>query len=338
MVALLLASAAAGAIISLTGSSGRKLVLREAKTLRGEVSRVRRLHFRPTHKFPPVRTPQRRKLNHEPLNEERVPPTPTQADADFIQSSDVPATTSLSSAGAGFAFLRKARVYRRVRPTDGDVSFTNEPSVAAHGNRILETWNWGAALSKDGGSTFTYLDPYTAFPTAHGGFCCDQLAYYVPQQDLWVWMLQYRKDDTGNVLRIAWARGDSDFDVPRMTYTDLSPAELGGYSQPAWFDYNGVSSTTKYLYVSSNVVDAGYEGVVMRIPLQELAAGSVNHSDVKYLKTHLHSPRLVQGATSTMYFAAHVTASSLRVWSWDDDSDSVGHIDVPHRAYPAPPR
>jgi hypothetical protein len=342
LVAVLLAAGlAAGLTVALTGSSGRKLIFREAKTLRGQVSRLHRLHLRPTHRFPKVRPHERRKLIHEPLNEERVPPTPTQAEADFIQSSDVPETTfsssSLSSTRAGFALLRKARVYRHTRLTDGDVSFTNEPSVAARGNRVLATWNWGAALSKDGGNTFTYLDPFTALPTAHGGFCCDQLAYFVPQQDLWVWVLQYSEDTTGNVLRIAWARSDADFDVARMSYVDFSPAQIG-YSQSAWFDYNGISSSDKYLYVSSNVVDTGYEGVILKIPLSELAAGSVNYPDVRYFKTQIETPRLVQGAKSTMYFASHVTTSTLRVWKWDDDSGSVAHVDVAHRAYLAPAR
>jgi uncharacterized membrane protein len=339
VVAVLLAGAVAGAIVYLTGSSGRELVSREAKTLQGEVLRVRRLHFHPTHQFPPVRHSERRKLNQEPLNEERVPPTPTQAEADFIESSDAPQTTvssgSLSSSRNGLALLRRQRVYRHIVPLDGDVSFTNEPSIAAHGKRILATWNWGAALSTDGGTTFRYLDPYTSFPTAHHGFCCDQLAYFVPQRDLWVWVLQYSSDETGNILRIAWARGDSDFDVPRMTFFDLSPASLpnSGYSQSAWFDYNGVSSTSKYLYVSSNVVDTGYEGVVIRIPLSELAAGSVNPQDVQYFKTRLMTPRLVLGATSTMYFASHLTTSTLSVWTWADDSDSITRGYVTHWAY-----
>jgi len=39
-----------------------------------------------------------------------------------------------------------------------------------------------------------------------------------------------------------------------------------------------------------------------------------------------------------MYFASHLTTSTLRVWSWDDDSNSVAHLDVAHRAYLAPSR
>ena len=60
----------------------------------------------------------------------------------------------------------------------GHGSLTNEPSVASNGVGVLETWNWYAARSTNGGSTFSYIDPYTQFPPSYGGFCCDQVVVY----------------------------------------------------------------------------------------------------------------------------------------------------------------
>ena len=53
---------------------------------------------------------------------------------------------------------------------------------------MLAVWNWGAAASEDGGKTFDYLDPrnFEAGKASPLPFCCDQLAYYVPAQDLWI--------------------------------------------------------------------------------------------------------------------------------------------------------
>ncbi len=43
-------------------------------------------------------------------------------------------------------------------------SSVGEPSVSANGQVVIYTGNWYAARSADGGHTFQYIDPFTAFP------------------------------------------------------------------------------------------------------------------------------------------------------------------------------
>ena len=74
-------------------------------------------------------------------------------------------------------------------------SLTAEPSGASDpsGQIIFETANWYAAFSIDGGTTFTQISPYTTFPSADGGFCCDQIVTYAPSIDRFIWVMQYNQ-------------------------------------------------------------------------------------------------------------------------------------------------
>jgi hypothetical protein len=78
-----------------------------------------------------------------------------------------------------------------------------EPSVAANGQTIMTSGNYWMSLSKDGGASFTTVNPTTIFPQDYGGFCCDQVLTYVPQFDLFVWLLQYDSSGGTNAIRIA---------------------------------------------------------------------------------------------------------------------------------------
>jgi hypothetical protein len=331
----------------LTGPGGRDEILnarrgivrtaqhvsRRLKPVKGKI-----VHLHPRRRIPHVSIAERRKREREPMNEPSRRSTRSAArGATFITSSDVAATSAkalrTSPRPADLALFAEGSFSGRLN------SLTGEPSVAANDGRVLETWNWLAALSGDGGKTFTFVNPSDAFPESHRGFCCDQLAYYVPKWDLWVWLLQYRPDAHGNVLRLAVARGSAAFDAARLNAAtfklfDLSPTSFG-WSEPAEFDFNGISSTNENLFVATNVATANaYEGLVIRIPLAELASGVLNYPDLRYWKTSPpQAPRLAQGAGDTMYFAAHVDTSTLRVWHWADGSDAVPHIDVQHSAY-----
>jgi hypothetical protein len=80
-------------------------------------------------------------------------------------------------------------------PTSGpNPKGPEETNVVSNGKVVFATGNYFAALSLDGGTHFDYLDPTTVFPTADGGFCCDQVLEYSPQIDRFFWVLQYAKD------------------------------------------------------------------------------------------------------------------------------------------------
>jgi hypothetical protein len=341
-VVLLLAvlGGVAAAVLVLTRPDEPRRIFKEALALQERLDPGRLVHLRPSLRFPHVSLAERRRFDREPKNEAPRPKTraaPPQVD--FIESTSAPATVAKPAAGAAdFDLLQSGHFVH------ANADLVAEPTVAAHHGRILATWNWGAALSSDGGESFTFLNPAHAFPTAHDGFCCDQVAHYVAARDLWIWLLQYSSDARGNVLRLAVARGESAFDTGRLNastlrFVDISPKNLG-WPRKAWFDFNGVASTKKNLFVATNVVNAdSYEGVVIRIPLAELAKTKITRKGLRFFKTvPLATPRLVQGATDTMYFASHADSSSLRVWSWADGERRVGHVDVKHSAYSHPLR
>src|SRR5215469_17097216 len=71
-------------------------------------------------------------------------------------------------------------------------SNVGEPSLAAKDQVAFYTGNWYAARSTDGGQTFQYINPFTAFPDPPNlGYCCDQVVNYIASIDTFVWLLQY---------------------------------------------------------------------------------------------------------------------------------------------------
>jgi hypothetical protein len=74
-------------------------------------------------------------------------------------------------------------------------SNVGEPSAAFNADVAFYTGNWYAAMSSDGGRTFSFIDPAAAFaasdpPDSH--FCCDQVVNYIPSIDTFVWLLPVR--------------------------------------------------------------------------------------------------------------------------------------------------
>src|SRR5436305_10519811 len=93
--------------------------------------------------------------------------------------------------------------------TSTQTSAIDEPTVAMAGNNVFVTGNWFASKSTNAGATWSLVDPFTALPSAAGGFCCDQIVLYDPTRDIWIWILQYSRSGTSNVFRIAISKGSS---------------------------------------------------------------------------------------------------------------------------------
>src|SRR6185436_18400691 len=87
-------------------------------------------------------------------------------------------------------------------------SNVGEPCCAINGDTVLYTGNWYAAISSDGGATFRFMNPATAFPdpSPESTFCCDQVAHYIPDLDTFVWLLQYGPSTGDNIQRLAFAK------------------------------------------------------------------------------------------------------------------------------------
>jgi hypothetical protein len=222
---------------------------------------------------------------------------------------------------------------RQILPTRM-TTVVGEPCLAQHGSDVLMTGNWYAAVSTDRGANFRYLDPFSAFPEVNGGFCCDQGAAYDATNDLFLWVLLYVPDASGNnALRLAVAHGSAAFEAGDWSYYDVAPQDLGlptGLS----FDYPRLSLGTGSAYVAVNVFDTRDQfstTVMLRVPLADLAAeGSVSaYAD----ETHF-TFAAVSGADTTAYWASQdPSAFAIRLYRWDEGSTTVAYDDLAISAY-----
>ena len=213
--------------------------------------------------------------------------------------------------------------------TQKTASNVGEPSVAMNADVVLFTGNWYAAVSFDGGDTFKYIDPATAFaasdpPNSH--FCCDQVATYIAPLDTFVWLLQYGPDTGDNIQRLAFAKTA---DVVRGAWTvfDVTTAILG--TPGAFMDFPDLAVGANCLYVTTNIFNAdGSAGSgVVRIPFDGIANGQVVAE--KFVSRNLQSFRVAQNTGPIAYFAAHQDTSSLAVFAWDESKSEPTKSTVP---------
>jgi hypothetical protein len=200
---------------------------------------------------------------------------------------------------------------------------------------VVVSYNWGCDVSRDGGTTWKLLSPYTVFPnTFAGGFCCDQVVLYVPHVDLFVWFLQYGADAAGQgAFRIAVATSDSVLKDPTAwTYWDFVAGDFGWPTSD--MDYPDLSYSNRYLYASTDVMGSGR--VTMRIQLEELrAGGTINfeYTDPEDGK-NVWGAHLVQQTTDMGLWAGHQDNSNLRLYRWPDGSGTYTWNTVGVAAWP----
>ncbi len=324
-IALIAAGVAAGVLLD---SEGEQVATVDHPAESGSIGAAETIEVDELDKPPPLRT---RELERE-LEEEPGTPAPL-AQAELVESTDF-ALTELQDPNDPRATEDAYGLFANNDVKKG-ASLVAEPTVAAKGDRMLVTWNWGVAFSKDGGETFTYGNPYEKPEPAPGGFCCDQLAYYIPQQDLWVWFLQYNLRGNRNVVRLALAKGDAAFDQRKFHTYDFSASDFKelDVTGEAMLDYPNISATNEHLFLGINVCAGGGcpTGLVIRMPLREVAAG--DPPNYRYFIASDGGVDFVHGETNTMYFADHVDTASLRVWQWADDAESPKSAVVPHSGY-----
>jgi hypothetical protein len=207
-----------------------------------------------------------------------------------------------------------------------------EPTAAANQSQLMMTGNWFASASTDGGTHWTYVDPFTRFPASAGGFCCDQVVLYNPRFRIWLWLLQYVATPNGNNLfRLAVCR---DTAFGSWYYWDFAPRNLNAGWTTMWFDYPDMAFTTDNLFVTINgfIGNAWQRAFAFRFPLATLAAGtSLGYR--WWTTTTNGSLRLCQGAGPTMYFGSHNSTSQIRVFQWADAATNVTSTDVNVRAW-----
>ena len=190
-----------------------------------------------------------------------------------------------------------------------------EPSVAENGQTIMTTGNFWMSLSEDGGTTFTTVNPTTIFPQDYGGFCCDQVLAYVPEHDLFVWLLQYGSSGGTNAIRIAVqnTQGVRNSNGTAWTYWDFTNTT---FAASGALDYNDMSFGNNYLYWTSSV-GGGANRYVIRVPFKELVARSTVNFQFTG-STNAYWSHVTQNGTNGVYWAGHVNNSTLLVYSMMD--------------------
>lgn len=213
--------------------------------------------------------------------------------------------------------------------TRGQTSSVGETSLGRSNSRTLISGNWYACESHDDELNWTHLSPARHMPPPpSGGFCCDQTIIYAPQHDIFIWLLQYMRNDRENVLRIAVKPGNGENTA--WHWWDMRPTLINSNWDRQWLDYNHAALSDNFFYVGSNMYnmdDDWTRSIILRIPLVELAAGAGLSFDC-FETDDNYSLRCVQGATHTMYFAAHQSTRKLRVFCWPEDETEVSIDDV----------
>ena len=271
---------------------------------------------------------------------------------------DAPADSSGGPSAAAFTrppgpLVRKAAGSDPIEvaqaPTDlAPVKFTagaNEPSLARFRNVVFYTANQlGAAVSSDGGRTFTAVDSTadlgtSSSPKVDGGFCCDQLVDYSPRVNRFIWVRQtWRRlqadpkpknptdRDYENRYRICSAPPER---VVTNTWDcfDITPATFNFGGQRLIMDFPRLATNAGNMFLTFNsAADKPRQGYVFRLPLGDLAkngcCGGQFFTEGKL--TSFIVNQYGSEASNRAFFASHVSDSRLRVYRWQDGSNSLG--------------
>jgi hypothetical protein len=209
-------------------------------------------------------------------------------------------------------------------------SYINEPSAGNAGSVVFISSNWDASFSTDGGNTFSFVNPYTLFPSVDGGFCCDQSVLYHPGTDTMIWQIQYIYSATTqkNTYRVAFARASS-VATSGWCYYDFTPQNFG---QPAGanFDYPDMAVTNNFVYLQSRVFPASGNALgtaIWRIPLAQASqCQTINYSYSVFTDAFTFS--LAQGATTTMYWFRHLSTTQERLFNWPESPNTISWNDI----------
>jgi len=289
------------------------------------------------------------------------PPKPGMEEVEFAQATPVPIGPDVAlfprsspqtnvkdaTTAAGEQFVR---ISRDSRTTGSPTGIPPDPNAAADsrggGNSgvALITYNTAIGVSMDNGGTFTIFNPNaitdpgnpsrtTIFPEDDSGLCCDQLVTYVPQQNIFAWILQYWPQASGpNRIRVAWATPEairSDF-INAWSWVDLTSGLLSIGND--WFDQPDVSFSSAFLYVSMSHGLAGSGQVysarrmMARLSLADMvnsAAATVGISYYEPVRNGLAKTRIIQNSFDALRWATMDDTSSLYLYEWNDSSGSI---------------
>jgi hypothetical protein len=281
---------------------------------------------------------------NEDLEREKAGPTDTPYTPTESQTPVGPARS-----GHGKAAKDPFTVFRSTSTNPKAGSAIQEPTAANDGNAILATANGPrAGLSTDDGLTWPSslaLNPLSTKLPAGYKACCDQVAYTVDRGShaLTFWLIQNdcagtRCGNTApnptkeNALTLRMFADQGDLLAGTSCDFILKPSMFG--LNKDFFDFDKLSSTRKFLYLSTDVRtlthnSAGAE--IIRFPLDNLDDGDCGFAWRAYHLPNESSLAPVEHAGSKMFFAEHVNdaiqGDQLRIYSIEDGSNTLSQID-----------
>ena len=311
----------------------------------GQTGPGKRIPFKAQRERPQL-TPEQMRLQEERLRRHKdthgdpalpeAPASQTPAGAPTASPLQVrPGPTEVLPIGGTFT------IFQQTAQTQPGTSFDAETQAATNGPIVFYSGNLFASFSTDGGASFTFVNPFTQFPTLDGGLCCDQTVIYDPTRDLMIWQLQYAQSPSTNKgsYRTAFAPPAS---VPSAGWCvyEWNPGDFG-FPSGRSLDRPEVALSSNFVWYSANIYtepDAKFERSVMwRIRLDPPVT-----CDSRAFEFFLGVPAQfhftpVQGATDTMYWAnlqTFPTADSIRIYQWAEADSTPSSTDVAISLWP----
>jgi hypothetical protein len=266
------------------------------------------------------------------IHPRRFPPRVPEGEERAFHSTTPAAFAAAAAAPAPGEDLVIVRDTELTKPgSQRTASNVGEPSVAVNGDVVFYTGNWYAGFSTDGGKTFQFLDPQTAFrqfDPPGASFCCDQVVQYIPQIDTFVWLLQYSTpNDLDNFQRLAFAR-TADIAASRFRIFDVTTRGLG---VPGTFlDFPDLAVGANFLYMTTNIFPPNSLTVgaaVVRIAISSIATGPIRAE--RFVRLDRDGFRVAQNCGTTGFFAVHENTSTLRIFSWGEKKTTMKSVLVP---------
>jgi hypothetical protein len=230
-----------------------------------------------------------------------------------------------------------------------------EPSGAENGGGVVfVTFNWAAAYSDNGGSSFTLLDPHTMFPQTPYVLCCDQLVQYVPSIDSFVWLQQLYEGGPGTpgAYRLAAASPANIITYKGQTQAWKSwvftPEDMHS-AHATEFDRPSMSVGSNYLYIAwdqscpSPLPPSTFGCIngreVIRVKLSQIQAGGPtvhfdylvdpSFDDISVASGDAWGNSLTEDTGDEVFWAGLNSTASLRVFSWSEGSSLIyAHRDI----------
>jgi len=216
----------------------------------------------------------------------------------------------------------------------GQTGIISEPSADNNGSVVFMTGNTWAARSTDGGTNFSFVDPFSDFTL----LCCDQDVIYNEKHDVWVWYRQGFGDPSlggsgfKNNVKINVSTDDA---LTWCTYT-LTASDIDAGLTDHFVDYPHLQATDDKLYVSTNIFDNVESDVFtakLRFDLADLSTCDPVTFQIFLSSTEFNFTP-VNGASDTMYFATQLSETQTKIYSWPDASLDLDSSTVNYTAYP----